>query len=390
LVQATPGEFAANIYGVLALMRAALGTPGLPDILPTTEADWGKLGACADHHRVTAFLDQCLPADSKTTLPESLQERMRHIRDRLSAHAVVQAQELVRLVQRLESAGITAISVKGPLLSRQLYGDPLLRPSADLDLLLKPADAARADALLREAGYRRLRPDFELTPRQQREYFKVQYEFEYLSPPPPVRVELLWRLEGIVRQTDAWARDNRQELAGHSIRILPPAVNALYLCVHGARHGWCQLFWLLDAALLLRDNHLDWQEILRLARESGNERAVLQAARLASQLLGIAVPAALRPTRAEERTVARLAAEACRQIMLTPAEEHGTAEWFRQLAYRLRLQRGSRRRLTVLRPHLVSLSSWKMVRLPDACFPLYHVLTPFLWAWRKLRTMVRR
>jgi hypothetical protein len=141
----------------------------------------------------------------------------------------------------------------------------------------------------------------------------------------------------------------------------------------------------VDVALLLREEGTGWNQVMRQARVLKIERAVLQGARLAGRLLAAPVPMALLPSAEEEPMIADLAAEARRQIALEPAAANGTVEWFRQLGYRLRLQQGFRAKLGVLKPHLVSLSSWKMVRLPDRWFALYLLLTPFLWAWRKLR-----
>jgi hypothetical protein len=48
---------------------------------------------------------------------------------------------------------------KGILLADALYGDPGLRPLGDVDLLVGPADRARASALVERLGYRRLFAD---------------------------------------------------------------------------------------------------------------------------------------------------------------------------------------------------------------------------------------
>lgn len=368
----------------MAVVRTALGTDGFAGAVgPTSEGGWQKFSREVARQRLGPFLFHRLPATITAALPAAVVQRLQRAAEITAQHADRQAGELVRLVQTLEAAGIRTLSVKGPLLSLQLYGSTGLRHGSDLDLVVPPEDAGRADALLRRVGCERIRPDFELTPRQQREYLRVQYEFEYSSPDSRLRVELMWRLEGVSDRLDIWTSPDRLELNGHSFHLLPPELNALYLCVHGARHGWCRLFWLLDVALLLRRDEIDWEKTLALARAHGAERSVLQAGRLARRLFAATLPAAFRSSPAEARIVAGLSAEACRQIALKPEDENGTIEWFRQLLYRLRLSRGARARLAVLQPHFVSLSSWKMVRLPDRWFALYHVLTPFLWLYRR-------
>jgi len=62
--------------------------------------------------------------------------------------------ELKKILDALTAAGIPAIPLKGSVLARAVYGDIGLRPMSDLDILVTHEDAVRADALVRELGYR--------------------------------------------------------------------------------------------------------------------------------------------------------------------------------------------------------------------------------------------
>ncbi len=53
----------------------------------------------------------------------------------------------------LERAGVAALPLKGPLLSRDLYGDPGMRSAVDLDLLVR---AEQLDLAVRTIGARGL------------------------------------------------------------------------------------------------------------------------------------------------------------------------------------------------------------------------------------------
>jgi hypothetical protein len=59
------------------------------------------------------------------------------------------------------------------------------------------ADVAAADLLLREAGYVRTKPDFELTAFQWRKYLEVEHELNHFHPQTGITVELQWRFEGL-------------------------------------------------------------------------------------------------------------------------------------------------------------------------------------------------
>jgi hypothetical protein len=60
----------------------------------------------------------------------------------------------VRVIDLLERDGVRALPLKGPLLARALYGDPAMRPTNDIDLLVSADDLPRAVEAVRGLGYR--------------------------------------------------------------------------------------------------------------------------------------------------------------------------------------------------------------------------------------------
>ena len=74
------------------------------------------------------------------------------IRDTRAAAMALEALTL-RLLARLDRAGIPAVALKGPLMEERLYGELGLRQTADVDLLVAPADLGRSVELLRSDGY---------------------------------------------------------------------------------------------------------------------------------------------------------------------------------------------------------------------------------------------
>lgn len=59
----------------------------------------------------------------------------------------------LRLVDCLERAGIACLPIKGPLFAARVHGDPGLRPSGDIDLLVSDSDLARGARLISRNGY---------------------------------------------------------------------------------------------------------------------------------------------------------------------------------------------------------------------------------------------
>lgn len=273
--------------------------------------------------------------------------------------------------------------MKGPLLAQALYGGVGVRHAGDLDLLIAPDRLAEADQVLQGAGRRRSQPDFDLSPRQRREYLQLKHEFEFFNDATGVRIEVQWRLEGLpgLGFEDLKRREVSGDLGGQTVGTLPPVEHLIYLFVHGAKHGWCSLFWLLDVALALREER-DWAQLRDTAARLGAVQALGQGVRLAEEVLGATVPEALRET-GTGAAGRWLVTEALRQIALPPERRRGAAELLRQTRYQFRLQPDWGARCGILRPRLMSPACWRQVRLPDALFWLYYPAAPLLWALRQ-------
>jgi len=134
----------------------------------------------------------------------------------------------------------------------------------------------------------------------------------------------------------------------------------------------------------------DWAALRARARDAGVERAVLQGAALARDLLGVPLPSALAPHPEISGPTSLLVREALRQIGRTPAQNERFAEWLRQAAYRVRLQESPRARFAAVAPHVFSPLDWQTLSLPDPLFPLYPLLSPALVLWRRWQRRASR
>lgn len=387
--RAWPAEFRA----VVGLLRQALGT------VPTATGSGCEalhpavLNALLDRHRIGAFLRHRLPAAERSRLPAPVQAHLDRAAQETARRALVRSAELVRLSHVLRTAGVPFLSVKGPLLARELYGVVGGRHAGDLDLFIHPDQLAAVDRALQNAGCRRSMPDFELTPRQWREFLRLKHEFEYFNDPTGVRIEVEWRLAGLpeLKFAAEQARGESTILGGEKLSRLPQETEFLYLFTHGAGHGWFRLFWLVDVALLLqRQPHVDWPRLMKAARQHGVETAVWQGARLAEVLLGVPLPAALRVPAARETSVRWLASKAVRALLRSDRERAGVMELFRQTRYQWHLSSGWAEKAALLRPRLLSPTNWKAVPLPDRWFGLYYAAGPWLWVRRRLGSKPRK
>lgn len=373
---------------LLSLLRSALGTAPLAS--PPATVPWPAFFSLVERHRVGAFLYQRAAAQLDSSCPPAVVARIRTISLRNTRHALAQAAEQIRLVQTLAAAGISVLSIKGLVLARRLYCGLGARPVGDIDFLVRPPDVERADAILQSGGFQRRSPDFFLTPLQLRRYMSLRHEFSYVRATPPLAVELAWRLEGFPDSTLAWRSPAVVELGGQSLSTLAPEIDAVYLLQHGAKHLWTRLFWLVDAALLMKDPAVSPAQIIARAREAGLERAALQSALLAETLLGVARSESLRPQRHEKTRIDALAADAWRKIRRPYSLKEPPLETARDLLHQARLRRRIAAKLEVIAPAVLLPNGWGMCPLPDRWFFLHYFAVPFLWLWRRARPSRRR
>ena len=83
----------------------------------------------------------------------------------------------------------------------------------------------------------------------------------------------------------------RRTFGGTSLRALPAEELLLVLCVHGCRHLWVRLKSVCDvAALVSREERLDWERVFREAHAAGARRMLALGLALARDLVGAVLP----------------------------------------------------------------------------------------------------
>lgn len=87
--------------------------------------------------------------------PEPVNSRLRAINVASRERTARMLDACTEIVDAFRQAGIQTVLLKGAALAPLYYADPLLRPLADLDLLIQPKDlAASRDVMLKQLGFR--------------------------------------------------------------------------------------------------------------------------------------------------------------------------------------------------------------------------------------------
>src|SRR2546427_3488849 len=122
----------------------------------TQPLSWPDLLADAERHGVVALLHRHVVALDALGSPPHVHEGLALRARTCVAWNLRLRHALGRLLAAFDRAGLAVMPLKGPVLADQLYPDPVLRATADLDLLVRHDDVVVAESLLESHGYRRL------------------------------------------------------------------------------------------------------------------------------------------------------------------------------------------------------------------------------------------
>ncbi|UZK69006.1 nucleotidyltransferase family protein [Sphingomonas sp. S1-29] len=250
--------------------------------------DPDRVLAIAVRHGVTGLVAQAL-SDAGVAVPPPIAAVAR----KRGFAALRQAQTALALQDALHRAGVASIELKGSTLARKFYGTIGARESVDIDLVVAPGDVARGWQVLEAMGFDRV------TPHHPREgavpplYRWAAKDSIHRHRDSGVVVELHWRLSDDLERPELPPRATWQAVEiddGRALMTLGDDDLFVYLCTHGAAHGWARLKWLADIGAMLAAAPDDGARYWRLAQGAGSARAAASALLLAHQLLGTPLP----------------------------------------------------------------------------------------------------
>lgn len=218
--------------------------------------------------------------------------------------ALMLSAEAGRFSGLLAKHGIDHHILKGPQLSRKLYGDAGLRHSRDIDVIVEPRQLIESLKVLRTAGWDWPNAERWFASRPYRLLAKSQlWHLEVKHPHCQLAIEVHWRFEHLrspAMEATWWAN---WDADGSD---LSPA-ETLHLCLHGASHGWSRMKWLGDLRTLMDRQPQIWLQCRPLAKELRLQPVLAQALLMLEWLYDVAPDAASREIVESEPQAERLA-----------------------------------------------------------------------------------
>ena len=332
-------------------------------------ADWDAWFQLTRMHKLVPHAQRAVGA-AGAAVPPDVASELKAETLAIATRALARARQLAELARLLGRADVPSLAFKGPALSIAAYGDVGVRDSSDLDVVVRPRDVDRAREAMRLGGYES-RPG--MSAAQELALQPSFGHFSYAREGDPAAVELHWRFAASrypwsMPPGEVLARARTIELAGAAIAIPGHVDDVLLQAMHGARHQWERLEWLVAFGLTLRNEALDERLLIERARANGSDRALRVGLRLARDLLGTPLPPVLAAIPLDDATRA-LAGEIARSI---GGEAVPTTD--EPYAFNLRMMDrvSDRARYVALSVFAPTPREWELVRLPDALLPLYY------------------
>lgn len=372
--------------GADARLRASLA--------PGPALDWDWIGTTVHESRVAPLVADALERVDFASVPEDVAELFRARARTARLRHLGHMGELLALARALAAADVEVQVYKGPALAELLYPDPGLREYSDLDVVVLPADLARAREVVVSGGWEPVEPRAGAA---LAEFVARDCEERFVRPGTGFLLELHWRFlpKNQPQRLDveeSWARSDRVTWAGTSLRVLEPSDLLLALCHHaGEKHRWMRLQMVADVArYLVRHRELDLDATIARANTRGLEDCVLVGLYLAWSWLDAPVPRA---------TVERIAASTRLRARIATARgrvfraEHGFAGRREWKAYGEDLAALERARGIRAAGKLASAAWLRELATPDwadrQSWPLPAGLRFLHWGWRPVRLALR-
>jgi hypothetical protein len=267
----------------------------------TLSVDWTCLVAQADRHDVTPLLYLRLQQFPSGTVPQEVHIRLARRTYACLAWNLYLHRVLRRLLMLFNQAQVPVMPLKGLLLAELLYGDCTLRPTNDLDLLVRDEDLEQAVRLLLAAGCRR-----HFSPEQESGLYHYLFSFSS-GDGTDVLVELhrdftsrhLARLD----VQKVWATASPQIWEECVVWSLKIDDLFLYLCTHATRDGLGSIKHLLDIVLLIERFQASWcwTDLAKTVLDTRIQTPVWLSLRQCQKLFPVTIPRefldAIRPAR---------------------------------------------------------------------------------------------
>lgn len=385
-------------YSLMLSLALREDLPSIPETI-----DWHEFDTLVTKNRIEPLVAEGLKKLPSEMIDENdVLKKLLSSQNQYTLFSMRQIQTLAFLIKSLSDGGIRALSLKGPILAMELYGNPALRYSRDLDILVSENDLESACRILESLGYTEEITVRNKTPLRRKKLEKNGEEMHRVYTKDDICIELHWRLSFRIDESfdKLWTNSRTKVLLGQEIHCLGEYDNVSYLISHAAGHGYHRLRWLLDIYELGKSTDHFWTSMVPYMKEQNAAVFLFETILVLYLIPNFPMPEYrnnLFSVQRENNTVTALyedeigndfgkaqkLAEAVYPILINNTAENGIAG--RKYNYLLptlgRKKTLIRSIAAVFEPCKADL---ELIDLPDSLYFLYYIIRPFHKIWRMI------
>ena len=344
--------------------------------------NWADVAAIAERHRLSPVVYEIVAGNARDLISAEQLDVLRKATVPTTSAGMALLRELIVLNGLFEGANILVIPYKGPMLAWIAYGSFIRREYLDLDFVVEQKNIPEIVSVLTSAGYK---PQFDAREAHAGQDGSAPGQYSFQSQPQKILVEIhtertLRYFPKSIDFQELAGRLMTVEIGGRRLRTFSIEDTLVMLCVHGAKHFWERLAWVLDIAKLMTTQEVDWALAARIAARMESTRVLLLGLYLAHDLFEAPLSDELLEEIYRDGAVQGLAEKIYHQYAGISEPSSGVLP---RALFRIKLRDGfGKGLLHTLRLALIPTESDReIVRLPRWLTPLYMFVRP----WRLLR-----
>lgn len=167
--------------------------------------------------------------------------------------------ELLKMVNLLEENSIEYISFKGPTLSQMAYDDITLRQYVDLDILIKEDDFDEVINILMKLNYKN-KYDYSKAKEKIKELIS-DHMFYNLSTGTVIEIHNKLFSSNFplnIKDSDFINNKISMKINNKNVFSFSKEYLLVYLCLHGSKHLFSRISWILDIHKFIENHDIDW------------------------------------------------------------------------------------------------------------------------------------
>ena len=192
--------------------------------------------------------------------------------------------ELISILKLLKENNINATPFKGPVLSELAYGDVISRQYVDIDILINNVeDLEKVDVLLKNKNYFPQNNIFD-----NKLKIEILKDVAYFNTKTNLNLEIHWKLFSFGLNNSPITNNKTINFRNIEINSFDMNFYIVYLAIHGSRHLWERIEWIVDINKLIYKNQdlIDLNRIYEIAELSDNRKSIELSFYLCNSLFG--------------------------------------------------------------------------------------------------------